>query len=161
VAGPLTYRELSAALVGASMLLTFWLYWTRRAALAETAALGVLGWFTFTTQAHENHLFFALPLLSLAWPTRPWLLAPFGVISLTLLLNMVLHDQLVLEALGRSLDDPRVEQLRLLNAGINVACFTIWSIWAAVRRPAIDVSPSSGPVGTPLQPRVSGSAVRG
>jgi hypothetical protein len=136
VVGPLTYRELSAALVAASMLLTFWLYWTRRASLAETAALGVLGWFTFTTQAHENHLFVALPLLSLAWPSRPGLLAPFGIISLTLLMNMVLHDQLVLEALGRSLDDPLVEQLRVLNAALNVACCVGWSIWAVARRPA-------------------------
>jgi hypothetical protein len=135
VVGPLTYREVSAALVAASMLLTFWLYWTRRASLAETAALGVLGWFTFTTQAHENHLFFALPLLSLAWPSRPWLLAPFGVISLTLLLNMVLHDLLVLEALGRSLDDPLVEQLRVLNAALNVACLAGWTVWAVARRP--------------------------
>ncbi|MBV9579697.1 MAG: hypothetical protein JO057_14000 [Chloroflexi bacterium] len=133
--GPLTYRVLSSALVGASMLLTFWLYWTRRASLAEAAALGVLGWFTFTTQAHENHLFFALPLLSLAWPARPWLLLPFGVVSLTLLLNMVLHDQLVLEGLGRSLDDPLVQQLRLMNAALNVACWVGWSIWAAVRQP--------------------------
>ncbi|HEV7664118.1 MAG TPA: hypothetical protein VGQ62_11330, partial [Chloroflexota bacterium] len=65
--GPLTYRLAAAALVGVMLLLTYWLYWTRRASLAEAAALGVLGWFTFTTQAHENHLFFALPLLSLAW----------------------------------------------------------------------------------------------
>jgi len=135
LAGPLTFRLVSAGLVGASMLLTFWLYWTHRASLAEAAALGVLGWFTLTTQAHENHLFFALPLLSLAWPARPRLLVPFAVISLTLLLNMVLQDQLVLEALGRRLDDPLVQQLRLFNAAVNVACFVAWSIWAATRAP--------------------------
>jgi hypothetical protein len=143
VVGPLTYREISAVLVAASMLLTFWLYWTRRASLAEAAALGVLGWFTFTTQAHENHLFFALPLLSLAWPSRPWLLVPFGVVSLTLLANMVLHDQLVLEGLGRSLDDPLVEQLRLFNAALNVLCFVGWSIWAVARRPSPAVADST------------------
>jgi Gpi18-like mannosyltransferase len=131
--GPLTYRLLSAGLVGASMLLTFWLYWTRRTSLAEAAALGVLGWFTLTTQAHENHLFFALPLLSLAWPGRPALLVPFCVISVTLVLNMVLQDYLVLEGLGRSLDDPLVARLRLFNAALNVACFVGWSIWAALR----------------------------
>jgi hypothetical protein len=138
--GPLTFRLASAALVAASMLLTFWLYWTRRTSLAEAAALGVLGWFLFTTQAHENHLFFALPLLSLAWPARPWLLVPFGVLSLTLLLNMVLHDQLVLEGLGSSLDDALVERLRLCNAALNVACFAGWSVWAAARRPTVATS---------------------
>jgi hypothetical protein len=134
--GPLSYRALGTALVAGSMLLTFWLYWTRRASLAEAAALGVLGWFCFTTQAHENHLFFALPLLSLAWPGRRWLLAPFAVVTLTLLLNMVLHDQLVLESLGFGVDDPLIQRLRLLNAAVNVASFLGWSAWATSRTPA-------------------------
>lgn len=138
--GPLTYRVVSAALVAASMLLSFWLYWTRRTSLAEAAALGILGWFTFTTQAHENHLFFALPLLSLAWPSRPALLVPFAVLSVTMFLNMVLHDQLVLEGLGSSLNDALVERLRLGNAALNVACFAGWSVWAAARRPTVATS---------------------
>jgi hypothetical protein len=133
--GPLTYRAVATGLVAGVLLLTYWLYWTRRASLAEAAALGVLGWFTFTTQAHENHLFFALPLLSLAWPARRALLVPFGIITVTLLLNMLLHDQLVLEAAGRALDDPLVERLRLLNAAVNVACCTGWSLLAALRAP--------------------------
>src|SRR5206468_2177890 len=122
--GPLSYRTVAGALVGLSMLVSCWLYWTRRASLAEAAALGVLGWFTFTTQAHENHLFFALPLLSLAWPTRPGLLLPFAVMSLTVASNMMLHDQLVLQALGRDVDDGLVQQLRLIDAALNVGCFT-------------------------------------
>jgi hypothetical protein len=131
--GPLTYRTIAAALVGAVFVLTYWLYWTRRASLAEAAALGVLGWFTFTTQAHENHLFFALPLLSLAWPLRRSLLVPFGVISVTLLLNMLLHDQLLLERLGSGLQDPLVERLRLTNAALNVVCCLSWCVLAALR----------------------------
>jgi Gpi18-like mannosyltransferase len=132
--GPLTYRVLAACLVGASVLLTWWLYWTSRASLAETAALGVLGWFTFTTQAHENHLFFALPLLALAWPHRRSLLVPLAVLSVTLLMNMLLHDQLVLESLRHALNgDPVVERLRLLNALTNVTCFVAWSAWATLR----------------------------
>ena len=133
--GPLTYRTIAGALVGAVFVLTYWLYWTRRASLAEAAALGVLGWFTFTTQAHENHLFFALPLLSLAWPTRRSLLVPFGVISVTLFLNMLLHDQLVLESLGAGLQDPLVERLRLANAALNVVCCLGWCALAALRPP--------------------------
>jgi hypothetical protein len=140
ILGPLSYRVLGSALVAATMGLTFWLYWTRRASLAEAAAIGALGWFCFTTQAHENHLFFALPLLSLAWPGRPSLLFPFAVVSLTLLLNMLLHDQLVLEGLGFGVHDAMVERLRLLNAGLNVACFAVWSAAAAVRRPSATVT---------------------
>ncbi len=142
--GPLTYRTIAAALVGGILLLTYWLYWTRRASLAEAAALGVLGWFTFTTQAHENHLFFALPLLSLAWPTRRWLLVPFGVITLTLLANMWLHDELLLETMGSGLLDPVVERLRLANAAANVLCFLGWAVAAALRPPS--PSPASATV---------------
>jgi hypothetical protein len=132
--GPLTYRLAAAGLVLGQLALTCWLFWTRRASLAEAAALGVLGWFLFTTQAHENHLFFALPLLALAWPARLSLLVPYGVLSLTLLSNMLLHDQLVLEMLGIGLGDAGVERLRTLNAAINLACFVGWAI-AAIRRP--------------------------
>jgi hypothetical protein len=133
--GPLTYRVLAGGLVTVMVLLTIWLYWSRRASLPEAAALAVLGWFTFTTQAHENHLFFALPLLSLAWPARPALLIPFAVVSLTLLANMVLHDQLVLESMGSGLQDPLIIQLRLANAALNVACCLSWSLAAALRAP--------------------------
>jgi len=131
--GPLTYRTVAALLVGVVLLVTYWLYWTRRASLAEVAALGVLGWFTFTTQAHENHLFFALPLLSLAWPTRRSLLLPFGVVSLSLLLNMFLHDQLVLESLRLEVTDPLVERLALANAAANVLCCVGWCLLASLR----------------------------
>jgi hypothetical protein len=133
--GPASYRVVAAVLVGSVLLLTYWLYWTRRVGLAEAAALGVLGWFTFTTQAHENHLFFALPLLSLAWPTRRSLLVPFGILSITLLLNMLLHDELLLEGLGSGLQDPPVERLRLANAALNVLCCIGWALLASLRQP--------------------------
>jgi Gpi18-like mannosyltransferase len=133
--GPVSYRLAAGALVAAVALLTCWLYWTRRASLAEAAALTVLGWFTFTTQAHENHLFFALPLLSLAWPERRSLLLPFGVLSFTLLMNMVLHDQFFLERFGIGLQDPMVVRLRLANAALNVVCCVGWAIAAVARRP--------------------------
>ena len=94
----------------------------------------MLGWFTFTTQAHENHLFVALPVLSLAWPNRRTLLIPFAVVSVTLFLNMFLHDQLVLETLGLNVDDQLVQQLRLINAVLNVGCFVAWSVWACARK---------------------------
>lgn len=140
--GPLTYRTAAAMLVLAQFALTYWLFWSRRAALAEAAALGALGWFVFTTEAHENHLFFALPLLALAWPARRRLLVPYVVLSGTVLLNMALHDQLLLEALGRSLDDRQVQRLRLVNALANVLCFLAWSAAAALRRQAVRCDPS-------------------
>jgi hypothetical protein len=133
--GPLSFRSVAAALVATQLLFTYWLYWTRRVALAEAAALGVLGWFLLTTQAHENHLFFVLPLLAVAWPQRRRLLIVFGGLSVTVLLNMALHDQLLLERLGLGLEDQAVRGLRALNAAANLLCFAAWSTTAARRKP--------------------------
>jgi hypothetical protein len=133
--GPLSYRELAALAVLGVLVYTSWLYWSGRAALAEAAALAVLGWFDFTTQAHENHLFFALPLLALAWPARRSLLWPFGVLTVSVLLNMLLHDQLALEAIGSSLEDPHVEALRSANAALNLVVWLAWTVLAGLRRP--------------------------
>ncbi len=126
--GPVTYRIAAAALVLAQFVFTYWLYWSRRVILPEAAALGVLGWFVFTTQAHENHLFFALPLLALALPGRPRLLLIYGLLSLSLLLNMALHDQLLIEALGGDIDDAWLIAARQLNAVLNVLCWLGWSL---------------------------------
>ncbi len=140
--GPLTYRLAAGGLVGAALLFTYWLYWTDRARLAEAAALGALGWFVFTTQAHENHLFFTLPLLSLAWPQRPRLLVPFAVLTATVLLNMALHDELLLETLGLDPGQTAVRTLRNANAVVNVGTFVGWSLAALRRRPQPAAAPS-------------------
>jgi hypothetical protein len=136
--GPVTYRSVAAILVLAQFLATYWLYWSRRVGLAEAAALGAVGWFLFTTQAHENHVLFALPLLAVAWPTRYSLIVPFGVLSITVLANMALHDQVLLEVLGAGLNDPRIQSLRSWNAAANVACFATWLTWAVLRRPGLE-----------------------
>jgi hypothetical protein len=138
--GPLSYRAVAGLLVLAAFGLTYWLYWTRRTSLAEAAALGALGWFVFTTQAHENHLFLALPLLSLAWPERRELLVVFGVLSLTILFNMALHDQLLLREFGRHPQDSPIKVLQQLNAAANLICFVAWAVSASLR-PAQAVVP--------------------
>jgi hypothetical protein len=150
--GPLTYRTVAGALVGAQFAFACWLYLSRRAALAEAAALGFTGWFVFTTQAHENHLLPALALLALAWPERPRLLPVFGVLTATAFLNMALHDRLLLEVLG--LTDPGLvakllrTALRTANALVIVLVFAAWAAGAARRRP-----PSPEPATLPERPR--------
>lgn len=155
--GPLSYRAVAGALVGLQLLLVALLLWTRRVSLAEGAALAVLGWFVFTTQAHENHLFFAIPLLAVAWATRPSLLVPLGILSGTVLLNMALHDQLLLEAVGLRLDHPRVATLRTVNAAANVLVWAVWMFVAARRKGPEDRS--AGRIGQrTLAPNLPGPA---
>jgi hypothetical protein len=133
VAGPVTYRLLAAVLVAINFLFTSWLFWTRRADLAEAAALSVLGWFLVTTQAHENHLFVALPLLALAWPRRPRLLIAFVLLSLTMLTNMLTLSALT-PLLGGLAGVSVLSGLPDLNASLNLVCFAVWSGAATIRQ---------------------------
>ncbi len=141
--GPFSYRTVAAGLVAGQFLFTYWLFWSGRARLAEAAALGALGWFTLTTQAHENHLFFVLPLLSLAWPRRRELLLPGLVLTVTVLMNMALHDEVLLSALGLGVRDAAVQALRGANAGANVLAFCAWSAVAVVRKPVVATAPAA------------------
>jgi Gpi18-like mannosyltransferase len=136
--GFLSYRRVAAVLVIAQLLFACWLYLTRRVELAEATGLSVLGWFLFTTQAHENHLFLVLPLLALACPQRPLLLIVFGVTSMTLFVNMGAHDQVLLEALHLDTQPVLVQTIRLANATVNLLCWLAWATFAA-QRPAIAV----------------------
>lgn len=135
LAGPFTYRLVAGVCVAINFLLTGWLYWTRRAGLAEVAALGVLGWFLLTTQAHENHLFVALPVLALAWPGRPGLLIVFALLSLTIFINMLGASALP-QLIGSLAGGRLLAGLRDLTAGLNVGCYVVWAVVAAVRPPA-------------------------
>jgi hypothetical protein len=139
LAGPLTYRAAAAALVGTHWLFVYWLYRSRRAGLAEAAALGTLGWFVLTTQAHENHAILAIPLLVLSVPQRPHLLPVLGALSATTVLNVALQDPLILQTSGLAPDaaavGPAVAALRTLNAAAHVLCILAWSA-AAGRRAA-------------------------
>ena len=137
--GPLSYRTGAALLVASQMLVVFWLYHTGRVKLAEAAALMVLGWFVFTTQAHENHLFLALPLLALAWPERPSLIVFFAIISATVFINIVSQDPILLQSLGLTAPGGNAKYglrvLQLGNAVMNVLCLASWIVTAARRHP--------------------------
>jgi hypothetical protein len=49
-----------------------------------------------TVRAHENHLFMALPFLAVAWAFDRRYGLLFGLVSTSLLLNLGLHDPLLM-----------------------------------------------------------------
>lgn len=134
--GDFTYRQVAAAL---SLLVIGYGLWRtdphgRDGELSMMAAYLAFGWFMVTTRAHENHAFFALPLLVMATPRSRFAWAAFGVLSLTLFLNMALHD-FGLEAWRLSLLPPETWlRLQLLNSGLNVALFLAWTVKIALPR---------------------------
>jgi len=91
--GAITYEHASIALVLAFTLCVLHLArGVGRDRLFMLAAYQAFGWFCLTTQLHENHSFFVLPLLALALPFDRWAWKPLLAVSMTLLANMLLHD---------------------------------------------------------------------
>jgi hypothetical protein len=146
--GPVTYRQAAAAL--ALLVMGYGLWRTdphgRDGELSAMAAYLAFGWFLVTTRAHENHAFFALPLLLMATPRSGFAWAMYGALSLTLFLNMALHD-FGLEALRLSLFEPETWlRLQLANAGLNVLLFLVWTVHLWPRRASVPARVTAGAV---------------
>lgn len=96
--GPISYRVAGLGLVLGLVLLVV----SRLPGLQPRdrlyAMIGMLtvGWFVVTVRAHENHLFMALPFLAVAWALDRRYGALFGLVTVSLLLNLVLHDPLLI-----------------------------------------------------------------
>jgi Gpi18-like mannosyltransferase len=122
--GPISYEMASMALVLAGTLCV--LRWTPSAGTGRffmLAAYQAFGWYCVTTQLHENHSFFVLPLLALALPFDRWAWAPLSSITVTLLVNMVLHDPIMTGSMPGEL----IHRLATLNALANMAILVAWT----------------------------------
>ncbi len=84
--------------------------------------------FVLTVQAHENHSFFVLPLLALSLHRSAMHRLAFAVVTVTLLLNMILHSP---EVWGPSFDNLHLTGALLgvsvANAAANVMLLLVWT----------------------------------
>lgn len=135
VLGRFTYRQVALPLVLGVAACTLWRYWrTPATSIFLLAAYQTFGWFMFTTQAHEDHLFMILPLLLMAAPVAPIARTLFILLSATLLANMVLHDPLLIDRVGDAVPELTRWRLQVFNSWVNLLAFAVWS-WALVARP--------------------------
>lgn len=96
--GPISYRLVGLSLVLALVVLVL-VRLPRlrpRDRLFSFVGMLVVGWFMVTVRAHENHLFMALPFLAVAWALDRRYGVVFGLVSASLLLNLALHDPLLI-----------------------------------------------------------------
>jgi len=122
--GAITYEHASIALVLAFTLCVLHLArGVGRDRLFMLAAYQAFGWFCLTTQLHENHSFFVLPLLALALPFDRWAWKPLLAVSMTLLANMLLHDPSATASVSTDL----VHRLTMVNAIANMAILAGWT----------------------------------
>jgi len=110
VVGPITYRVVATAMVLALVVLVVQRMprLRPRDRLFSFVGLLTVGWFVVTVRAHENHLFMALPFLAVAWALDRRFGLLFGLVSASLLLNITLHDPLLVGnwAAGPDPDQP-------------------------------------------------------
>ena len=142
-----TYRDASLILVTAAA--SFGLWMTRRRGLVVVAPYYAFAWYVLTVQAHENHSFFVLPLLAVTLHEGQWPRLAFAVVTVTLLVNLVLHSP---EVWGPDMADfmhlhgARLT-LSLANAAVNLLLLACWTVFL-VRgdtpgRPAASPAPRS------------------
>jgi len=92
--GPLSWRALSLVLFGVFYVLTLLWLWrsSEPHSLYVAAASAALGFFNLATHMHENHLFYAVPLLALAGLRAKRVQLVLVVVTATFLVNMLAHD---------------------------------------------------------------------
>ena len=96
--GPFSYRVVAlgmVALILATVLARLSSLRPRDRVYALVAAVTV-GWFALTARAHENHLFMAIPFLTMAWAFDRRFRLLLGLVSAGLLANLALHDPLLM-----------------------------------------------------------------
>jgi dolichyl-phosphate-mannose-protein mannosyltransferase len=132
LAGPLSYRMVAIGMVLALIVLVAQrLPGLRpRDRLFSLVAMLTVGWFVVTVRAHENHLFMALPFLAVAWVLDRRYGMLFALVSASLLLNLALHDPLLVAnwAAGPDPDQPLpgwVVAGQVVNVVMNLMAFAI------------------------------------
>jgi dolichyl-phosphate-mannose-protein mannosyltransferase len=130
--GPLSYRMVAMGMVLALIVLVAQrLPGLRpRDRLFSLVAMLTVGWFVVTVRAHENHLFMALPFLAVAWALDRRYGMLFALVSASLLLNLALHDPLLVAnwAAGPDPDQPLpgwVVAGQVVNVVMNLMAFAI------------------------------------
>jgi Gpi18-like mannosyltransferase len=126
--GPLTARTLglvSFSIIYAYILYTSWRSpFTGKRLFSDTAYIA-FNFFILNTEMHENYLFPTVTLLTFSFWQSKFLKAALFIITITSLANMALHDPLLKPSYWLPLIT--VSRLTILNSGINLAVFIIWT----------------------------------
>lgn len=105
------------------------------------ASFVAMAYFILNTELHENHMIYVMPLLLLALPCYPKILAIVLILAVTLSLNFILLDPGFYAVLHRvaGFDEEGIRIFSVISAGINVAAFMVL-MWFLHRETSIRVS---------------------
>ena len=126
--GPLSYRVVGLGMVAllVAVLIARLPSLRPRDSLYGLVGAVTIGWFVLTVRAHENHLFMAIPFLTVAWALDRRFGLLLAMTSASLLMNVALHDPLLMSnyAAGPDPGHPLpgwVILLQVVNVLINLA----------------------------------------
>jgi hypothetical protein len=129
--GPLSYRVMAMALVGAFALLALAraLREPSFGAVFTAGAFTGFGFFMAMTQIHENHMYVVFPLLAVAAAVDRRLWPLYALLAVTWCANMLLHDFDLAEDVVAPLLPWPLEQAQWANSLMNVLALAAWTAW--------------------------------
>lgn len=132
--GPLTYQAIGFSLFAIALLFALW----RVAKIREdgwvwgVAAYVAFAFFMLPTKIQTNYMYTVFPLLAMGLFVSKSLLAIYVVLSGTWLLNLVLHDPIVVDSLGPDNAGIAMSTVvstgRMLDALLNTVVLSHWTV---------------------------------
>lgn len=128
-------RSVSLFLLGAAYCYALWRLRGRvdRNALVAVPAFLAFAFFMLPTRVHENHMFMVFPLLAVAMAGDARLRWVFGVLSVTFLANLALHDPPLMASLWTGAAQPYWQPLQIANSVANTLVLAGWAVMLARR----------------------------
>jgi dolichyl-phosphate-mannose-protein mannosyltransferase len=95
--------------------------------LPSIVAFQSFAFFFLVTKAHENHAFIVLPVLSILWLRHRGIAALYLAMSITFLLNLVLHDPALAPQVNTAWLNGQIKAAQSLNAAANLLLLAAWA----------------------------------
>lgn len=132
--GLLSYRNMGLLLLAVFYGFSLWRLRGRpeQPQILATAAFLGFSFFMLLTRIHENHMFMVFPILAASMVSNARWRWIYGVLSLTFLANLALHDPPLTASLWKAAALPYWQVLQAANSVVNTVVLLTWTVLLAV-----------------------------
>ncbi|MDP2935950.1 MAG: hypothetical protein Q8O86_05615 [Dehalococcoidia bacterium] len=132
--GLLSYRNTGLLLLAVFYGFSLWRLRGRpeQSQILATAAFLGFSFFMLLTRVHENHMFMVFPILAVCMVGDARWRWIYGVLSLTFLANLALHDPPLAASLWKAAALPFWQPLQVANSIVNTVVLLTWTVLLAV-----------------------------
>lgn len=131
--GLLSYRNMGLLLLAVFYGFSLWRLRGRpeQPQILATAAFLGFSFFMLLTRIHENHMFMVFPILAASMVSNARWRWIYGVLSLTFLANLALHDPPLATVLWKAAALPFWQPLQVANSVVNTVVLLAWTVLLA------------------------------